>query len=46
LQYNNNNAITPLVYTFIALLAAKCCCVRQVKKRKAAAYAVALLSTV
>jgi len=34
------------VYTFIALLAAKCCCGRQANKRQAAANAVALLSTV
>jgi len=35
-----------LVYTFIALLAAKCCCGRQANKRQVAANAVALLSTV
>jgi len=34
------------VYTFIALLAGKCCCGRQVNKRQAAANAVALLFTV
>jgi len=34
------------VYTLIALLAAKCCCGRQINKRQAAANAVALLSTV
>jgi len=34
------------VCTSIALLAAKCCCSRQVNKRQAAANAVVLLSTV
>jgi len=34
------------VYTFRALLAAKCCCGKQVNKRQAAANAFALLSTV
>jgi len=34
------------VYTFIALLAAKSCCGRQVNKREAAATAIALPSTV
>jgi len=35
-----------IVYTFTALLAAKCCCGRQVNKRQAAANAGALLPTV
>jgi len=34
------------VYTFVALLAAMCYCDRQVNNRKAAANAVALLSTI
>jgi len=33
-----------IVYTFMALLTAKCCCGRQINKRQAAASAVALLS--
>ena len=46
MQCNNNNKISSFVYTFIALLAAKCFCGRQVIKRQAAANAVALLSRV
>jgi len=34
------------VYTFVALLATKCCCGREVNKSQAAANAVVLLSTV
>jgi len=33
------------VYTFLTLLAANCCCGRQVNKRQTAANAVALLFT-
>ena len=36
----------PLIYTFLSLLAAKCCCSRQVDKRQVAVNAIALLSTV
>jgi len=48
LLYNDNNTTTPfcLQFYFLALLAAKCCCGRQVDKRQAAANAVALLSIV
>jgi len=45
LQYNDNNNHNILFYTFIKQLADKLCYNRYVNKRRAAANAIALLST-